>query len=149
MKDSIKVINSLLMDSFDNILTLEKNAVEDGPFKDLTLAEIHAIEAINSQSGTMTEIAGRLGITVGSLTVTINRLVKKEYVARSYTEKDRRCVNLSLTRKGRLANKVHDYFHVNMVKKMIVDLNEEEIKNLIQSLEELTRFFKEEYPKSF
>ena len=137
------------MDSFDNILTLEKNAVENGPFKDLTLAELHAIEAINEQSGTMTEIAGKLGITVGSLTVTINRLVKKEYVARAYTEKDRRCVNLSLTSKGRLANRVHDYFHVNMVKKMTANLSEEEEKVLIKSLEELTRFFKEEYPRTF
>lgn len=145
MQDSIEVINALLVNSFNKILAIEKYALEKGPFSDLTITELHAIEAIGLHEATMTETASKLGITVGSLTVTMNRLVQKEYVIREYSPSDRRYVKLVLTQKGKLAWRLHDSFHRHMVKSMLVGLKEDEHKVLIQSLQRLTLFFQEEY----
>lgn len=144
MEDGVEIINALLVNSFNKILALEKGVLKEGPFGDLTLTELHAIEAIKPQGKTMTEAAHQLGITVGSLTVTINRLVKKEYVIRSDKEEDRRMVYLMLTRKGKLAWRLHDQFHRHMVRRMLKGLKEDEHQILIQSLESLVHFVEEQ-----
>ena len=132
------------MNSFNQILTLEKDALKEGPFSELTITELHAIEAIELNGKTMTEAAHKLGITVGSLTVTINRLVKKEYVMRNDKEGDRRIVHLSLTRKGKLAWRLHDHFHRHMVRRMLEGLREDEHQVLIRSLQSLVHFVEEQ-----
>lgn len=140
MDKSIKLINELLVNSFNKIIVMEKQALEEGPFSDLTIKEFHAIEAIGLHEKTMTETAVQLGITVGTLTVTVNRLVQKEYVERQEIEGDRRYVKLVLTKKGKLAWRVHESFHRHMVMSMIKDLKESEYEILIQSLEGLIEF---------
>lgn len=144
VRDSIDSINTLLVNSFNQILTLEKMVLQKGPLSDLTLVELHAIEAVTLSGSTMSETAKRLRITVGTLTVTINRLVKKEYVLRTDNEGDRRIVNLMLTKKGKLAWKLHDRFHRHMVNSMLEGLKEDEHKILIRSLESLVRFVEEQ-----
>ena len=144
LEDSIQIVNALLVNSFNQILTLEKEVLKEGPFSELTITELHAIEAIELKGKTMTETAHKLGITVGSLTVTINRLVKKEYVIRSDKEEDRRMVYLSLTKKGKLAWRLHEHFHRHMVKRMLEGLREDEHQVLIRSLQSLVHFVEEQ-----
>ncbi len=144
MVDAITSINTLVINSFNQILTLEKMALSKGPFSDLTLVELHAIEAVTLSGSTMSETAKRLRITVGTLTVTINRLVKKEYVLRSDKEEDRRIVNLNLTKKGKLAWRLHDRFHRHMVSTMLEGLEEDEYQVLIRSLGSLVRFVEQQ-----
>ena len=80
MQNTAKVVNELLVELFNEILTIEKAALQESPFKDLSITEMHVIEAIGMGSRTMTDVSDQLGITVGTLTTSINRLVKKEYV---------------------------------------------------------------------
>lgn len=143
MDNSIELINELLENSFNKIILLEKNALAQGPFSDLTIKEFHAIEAIGLHEKTMTEAAKILGITVGTFTVTINRLVQKEYVVRKEIEGDRRYVKLVLTKKGKLAWRVHESFHRHMVMSMIEGFKEEEYQVLIQALQRLSNFLDE------
>ena len=74
----------------------------------------------------MGEIAEKLHITVGTLTVAINNLVHKGYVERYKSEKDRRIVKLGLTKQGKVIFSAHEAFHKNLVDAMIEDLSEEE-----------------------
>lgn len=145
MQNTVKVVNELLVELFNEILTIEKAALHDSPFKDLSITEMHVIEAIGLSSRTMTDVADQIGITVGTLTTSINRLVKKEYVTRRRSEEDRRYVEIELTHKGKLAHRVHDAFHQMMVKNMIEGLSNEDNEVLIQSLTKLSDFFKEKY----
>ena len=94
---------------------------------------------------TMTEVACDLSITLGTLTAAINNLVKKGYVERKKSEADRRIVNIQLTKKGKLAYRVHEKFHTDMVKATIEGLKEEEEEILVKSLEKLNEFFKSKY----
>lgn len=146
MKEVLAAINALLVEIFNDILTIEENALREGQFNDISVTEVHTIEAIGMYgSKSMSEIAKALNITVGTLTVAINNLVKKEYVERFRCEADRRVVNIGLTKKGRLVFRVHDKFHMDMVKSAIEGLNNEEEIVLSGSLSKLNTFLKEKY----
>ncbi len=143
MKNTVSVLNELFVDTFNDILSIEQMALQSGAFKDLSVTEIHTIEAIGMYSTkTMSEVAGILGITVGTLTTAINHLVRKEYVIRKKSEEDRRVVQISLTSKGKLAYRVHEKFHADLVRSIIAELTPEEEEVLIKSLDKLNSFFK-------
>lgn len=146
MSKSIGVVNELLVETFNDILQIEQKALREGVLKDLSITEVHTIDAIGMyEYRTMTEVAQDLKITVGTLTTAINKLLKKGYVDRKRGEEDRRSVMVTLTRKGKLAFRIHDKFHSEMVRATIDGLNEEEEHILIKSLEKLNTFFKEKY----
>ncbi|PHV70421.1 MarR family transcriptional regulator [Sporanaerobium hydrogeniformans] len=145
MSNSMAVVSDLLINVFNSILAIEKQTLERGALKEVTLSELHTIEAIGLSFKRMTEVASLLNINVSTLTVSINKLVKKGYVERKYSEEDRRVVLVGLTHKGMLAYRIHESFHAVMVKVMIKGLKEEECKELIDSLKRLNTFFKDEY----
>lgn len=146
MSKSISILNELLVELFNDILTIEQNALQSGEFKDLSVTEIHTIDAIGMYTRrTMSEVAQQLRITVGTLTTAINHLVRKGYVQRNRSEEDRRNVYISLTKRGKLAYRVHEKFHSDMIKNTISGLSDEEEKVLMDSLEKLNIFFKSHY----
>lgn len=146
MNKSTVIINDLLVDLFNDILQIEEKSLKDGPISDLSITEIHTLEAIGMyDEKNMSEIAQSLKITVGTLTTAINKLIKKEYVERKRIEEDRRVVLIKLTKKGKLAYRLHDKFHKDMVNTAINGLSEEEEDVLIHSLTKLNKFFKEKY----
>lgn len=145
-KESEAVLNMLLVKLFNDILKIEGAVLKDGEFSDLSVTEMHIIEAIGmDREMTMTEVANDLDITVGTLTTAINRLIKKEYVERRRIEEDRRVVLIKLTDKGEEAFKSHAKFHDDMIKSVILELSENEEEVLISSLKKITNFFEEKY----
>jgi len=140
------VVNELLVETFNDILQIEQKALKEGVLNDLSIREIHTINAIGMyEYRTMTEVAQDLKITLGTLTTAINKLLIKGYVVRKRGEEDRRSVKIALNRKGKLAYRIHDKFHSHMVHATIDGLNEQEEQVLIKSLEKLNDFFKEKY----
>ena len=127
---------------FNDIWELEEKAVITEEFKDLTNNDMHIIEAIGLGTGNnMSTIAKKLGITVGSLTTSMNSLVNKKYAVRHRSEEDRRIVNIQLTEKGEKAYH-HANFHKKMVEAVVETLDEEEIPVLTKALDNLYQFFK-------
>ncbi|VYU11744.1 MarR family transcriptional regulator [Clostridium tertium] len=142
MQKETSVVNELLVKIFNEILQIEEKTLKSGYFSDLSVREMHTIEAIGSKSKKMmSEVAQDLGITVGTLTTSINRLIKKGYVERSRIEEDRRVVLVELTKKGKIANRLHERFHNEMVKEMMNGLLDEEKEVLISSLDKLNKYF--------
>ena len=114
--DAYESINKILVHLFNDIWELEEKAVITEEFKDLTNNDMHIIEAIGLGTGNnMSTIAKKLGITVGSLTTSMNSLVNKKYAVRHRSEEDRRIVNIQLTEKGEKAYHHHANFHKKMV----------------------------------
>lgn len=146
-KDIVR-INDLLVSVYDDIEKIESKSLSSGAFKDLSITEIHTLEAIGlSGERSMSEIATSLDITTGTLTTAIDKLIKKGYVVRNRSDVDRRIVYIALTKKGKLAYKVHEGFHYKMVMSVMTDLNEEEVQALIKGLDKLNNFLKETYEK--
>lgn len=141
--EAYRSINDILVHLFNDIWDLEKVAVITGEFVDITNNDMHIIEAVGLGKGRkMSEIARDLKITVGSLTTSMNNLVKKGYVRRERSEEDRRVVNICLTEKGVRAYHHHADFHKKMVDAVVNKLSEEEIPVLVKSLDGLYDFFK-------
>lgn len=146
MDKSKKVLNEILVDLFNDILEIEEKSLKTGPLSDLSITELHTIDAIGMyEKKTMGEIAQKLDITVGTLTTAINKLIKKGYVERHRIEEDRRVVLVNVTKKGKLAYRLHQKFHSDMVKETISGLSEKEEEILISALERLNAYFEKKY----
>jgi DNA-binding MarR family transcriptional regulator len=140
-----KVLNELLVKVFNDILTIEQTVLKNGTYSDLSVTEMHTIEAIGMYSRTMSGVAENLKITVGTLTIAINRLVKKGYVERKRVPEDRRIVQIQLTKKGEAAYLTHKKFHEDMIDAMIQGFNIDDEKILLQALQQLNQFFNMQY----
>lgn len=141
--DAYKTINDVLVNLFYEIWELEEKAIITEEFQDISNNDMHIIEAIGlGQDRTMSAVARKLGITAGSLTTSVNSLVKKKYVERSRCEEDRRVVYISLTEKGKRAYYHHENFHRQMTNAGIENLSEEELPLLVKTLNNLAVFFR-------
>ncbi len=148
MDQARKTLNKILVHLFNDILKVEEKSLSKGLYKELTITDMHTIEAVGfTKSRNMSSIAKTLSITVGTLTIAINHLVKKGFVERIRSSKDRRVVLVSLTKKGKAAFKHHLAFHDKMVEKIIEPLNEAELKVLVGALQKVDWFFQTEKDK--
>ncbi|MDD3958655.1 MAG: MarR family transcriptional regulator [Clostridiaceae bacterium] len=137
-----------LLRIFDNVLLTEEKALSKGYFSNLSIAELHTLEAIGPyEARAMSETASRLGITTGTLTVAIDRLVRKGYVERYRDSKDRRVVRICLTRQGKLAYRMHAKFHKLLVRRIMDPLAPDDRERLAALVREIDSFIKEQYEK--
>lgn len=140
--DTFEALNSILVKLFNDILSIEEKALITDEFKEISVTDMHIIEAVGiGEPRTMSTVAKALGVTMGTLTIGINGLVKKGYVERNRSEKDRRIVYASLTKKGFAAFKHHMNFHRKMIDSIMNDLSEEEAAVLTKTFHRLEDFF--------
>ena len=132
MNSDVEEMSESLVRIFENVLLTEEKSLSRGYFSDLSLAEMHTLTAIGPyEAKTMSQTAQTLGITTGTLTVSIDRLVRKGYVDRRRDDKDKRIVRISLTRNGKLACRMHSKFHRVLAKRILEPYSEEESANLL------------------
>ena len=76
-KDTIHCMN-LLVKLFNEIMNIEEKAIITEEFKDISNNDMHIIEAIGlDEPRSMSSVAKDLSVTVGTLTIAINNLVKR------------------------------------------------------------------------
>ena len=139
------VINELLVDVFNHILSIEQDTLKQRGVE-LSMTEVHVLEAIrNAKVPTMGSVAKKLRVTLGTLTTSVNVLVRKKHVTRYRDDSDRRRVFLKLTDQAHHVLKVHDEFHDEMVDSIFKDLELEKDEVLLKSLENISKYFKEKY----
>lgn len=138
-----ETLNEVLVSLFRNVNDVEQKAVITQEFKDITNNDMHVIDAIGvGEPKNMSSIARILSVTVGTLTISINSLVKKGYVVRQRGSEDRRVVYISLSDKGRKAYDHHKRFHEQMINAVTEKLTEEELKVLVEMLTKLDSWFR-------
>lgn len=137
-------INDYLVNIFNRILVIEEMSLRTSQFNDVSLKEMHTIEIIGKRDQvTPSDIARQLMVTLGTVTTSLNKLETKGYVERTRSKTDRRVVYLSLTKKGRLLDRLHSKFHKSMVTHIIEDLDPAEIDVLTRGLGNLHKFLEE------
>jgi DNA-binding MarR family transcriptional regulator len=148
MSEKHTMLNKILAHLFNDIVKVEEKALAKGPFNELTITDMHTIEAIGySTARNMSSIAHDLAVTVGTLTIAVNHLVKKGFVQRKRSSKDRRVVLVSLTPKGKDAFRYNVAFHEKMVQEVTDTLSEEELTIAVEALQKIDRYFQEEKKK--
>ena len=141
--DSYNTLNEVLVNLFRDILDIEQKAIIPEAFQDITSNDMHVIEAIGiGEPKNMSSIAKKLSVTVGTLTIAMNSLVKKGYVFRERGKEDRRVVYISLTGRGRAAYEHHARFHKAMIDSVSKELSPEELKMLVETLTKLNIWFR-------
>lgn len=128
-------LNDVLVNLFRDINSIEEKAIASQEYQDLTNNDMHVINAIGiGTTKNMSSIAKELSVTVGTLTISMNSLVKKGYVIRCRSTQDRRVVHISLSEKGVKAYYHHKHFHEQMIQGVVGVLTEEELQALIKAL---------------
>ncbi len=145
-KDQRAELNEFLVKVFHEILRIEENCLRTGEFKNLSIREMHVIEAVCAaeQQGTNNragDIAQAQGISAGTLTTAVTYLEKKGCIERRPDPGDKRIVRLYATEKGRRANEAHQRFHQKMVADVLTALSSDETDVLIKGLKSLQAFF--------
>lgn len=145
MKDDfVFSLNDILNDMFRQILKVEEKAIKDNTRQSLSINEMHLLEAIERAEGgrPISGLAPELGISLPSVTVAVNKLLKKGYVSKLRSDKDRRIVLVSLTRKGRKTVAAHGYFHEQMIRSIVSVLTRDEKSALEKGMQKLIEFFR-------
>jgi DNA-binding MarR family transcriptional regulator len=126
--DDIRIVTALF-DEINNKLSKTSQETLIKIYKNLTIAEASAIYAIGpDEPKTMKQIAETLGVAVSTPTRTIDRLLDKGFVNRKVGEKDRRKLLIELTPKGKKLLVDIDKENLEITRKMLKGLSDEEIK---------------------
>ena len=140
--DNYEKLNAVLVHLFNHTMDIEERILLSGEFKDISVNDMHIMNAIGpAEPKSMSVLAKAVGVTVGTLTIAMNNLVKKGYVNRERSVTDRRVVLISLSEKGRRAYQRHELFHIKMIEAMRQGLDDGQCEILIQALSNLKRYF--------
>ncbi|MGT2771646.1 MarR family winged helix-turn-helix transcriptional regulator [Streptococcus marimammalium] len=137
-------INKYLVDIFNKVLIIEETSLKSSQFSDVSLKEMHTIEIIGkSDRVTPSDIARELLLTLGTVTTSLNKLEAKGYIIRTRSKIDRRVVYLTLTKKGRLLDRLHQKFHKSMVNHIVAGMDSQDVEVLTRGLGSLHKFLEE------
>ena len=135
MYENIEVLLDEFYKTYYKIEEINLNQV----IKCLTTTELHVIEAIGDQLLTMNELSEKLGITMGTASIAINKLSEKNFIERERSDDDRRKVFVKLSKKGLLAYKYHNSFHSNILEKVTSEISKSKMETFIEVFETIVR----------
>lgn len=137
-------LNELIVETFRSVNKMEEQTIRRFTRINLSISELHLLEAVakgGREGRTISDIATDQEITLPSVTVAINKLLRKGYVEKLRSEADGRVVYVKLTRQGRKVNSGHQYFHKNLVRNVTTELTEDEKAALVRGLKKLNSYF--------
>jgi DNA-binding MarR family transcriptional regulator len=133
----LEQLSDLLIEFYEKLSSWEQAVVRDTP---ITLPQMHTLEILGQQPPLrMKELAAKMGVTTGTLTVGIDRLEKQELVTRIPHESDRRSILVALTEAGRELYLEHHAHHLHLTREIEAALTPEETEQLASILTKLAR----------
>ncbi|TCP58222.1 DNA-binding MarR family transcriptional regulator [Tumebacillus sp. BK434] len=112
--------------------------------RDLSGPQVQVLEALDRNGPLkVSDLAERLYVTVGAITLLADRLNKGGYLTRERSEKDRRVVMLAITEPGRELLDQAKVIRKRLFTKYFGILSEEDTADLIRVLTKITEQFEE------
>jgi DNA-binding MarR family transcriptional regulator len=132
-------LNNLIIEFYDKLSSWEQSVVKDTGY---SLAQVHTVEVLGSHGAMrMKELADRLGITTGTLTVQVDKLVKFGLIERYPHNEDRRSILVGLTTQGEELYQHHNDMHIQLTKDITRNLDEASSQVLVKCFEKMNREF--------
>ncbi|MBF9003348.1 MarR family winged helix-turn-helix transcriptional regulator [Vibrio nitrifigilis] len=132
-------LNNLITEFYDKMSSWELSVVKETNF---SLAQVHTLEVLGSHGAMrMKELANHLGITTGTLTVQVDKLVKAGLIERQSLEGDRRSILVNLTEEGTQVFKIHNDLHLQLTEDLTRHLSEQEQQILADMLKKMNQEF--------
>ena len=136
-----EILVEILARAYSGIIYNEEKILKDMLGDTLSVKEMHTMEVIYStmrnKQNTAGSIARKLGITLGTFTTNIDRLVAKGLVSKIKNEKDRRVVYIELTDKGIQVYLKHVAMHKKVINSAISKLTASEKVALFNAINKL------------
>ena len=131
----VELLRNLLLSvkRFDREFIKENNL-------DISSTELNIIQVIKASSKrTMTVIADKLAITLGTFTISVNKLVEKGYLIKRKKDNDKRIIELELTNYSEEILKKIDIFSNNVIERLLSnnEINSEDLESLGGILEKV------------
>ncbi|MFK5676228.1 MULTISPECIES: MarR family winged helix-turn-helix transcriptional regulator [unclassified Ligilactobacillus] len=141
-KQQSNTINDLLFRLYDRVRYVEDSELKKSPFSDITARELHLIHVVSlHDKKPISRIARQLNLTKGTLTKSIDQLERKGYVERIRSKKDRRVINIGLTKKGRVLYRAHNKLHQRAMSSLLSGMDKNEVEALINALQQMSDYF--------
>lgn len=136
---NVEELSKTIIEFYEKLSTWEEGVVKDSG---LTTAQNHAIEIVGHEGAIkMRKLADKLGVTTGTLTVSIDRLEERALLRRVPHKSDRRSYLIELTEKGQEVFRMHHNHHLNLIREMMTDFSEQEQADLNQALKKMMEHF--------
>jgi len=124
MSETAKLSHQLV-EFYDKLSSWEQGVVKNSG---LSTPQMHTIEIVG-HGGTalrMKDLAKKMGVTTGTLTVMIDRLEQQGLLKRTPHETDRRSYLIALTEKGQGLFAEHHQYHLHLTEEITATLSKEE-----------------------
>ena len=135
MDELDEMLENILNQNYLKIIFYEEKILRK--LGDITLKELRTLEIIakgeKTKSNNSTAIAKALGITLGTLTANIDRLIKKGLVDKDKLLEDKRTTVLSVTQLGKKILKEYSNEHLKIIRSSTKNLTQKE-KAIVVSL---------------
>lgn len=120
----LKHLSKIIVEFYERLSSWEESVVRDSG---LSTSQAHTIEIVGHAGPIkMKDLAQKIGVTTGTLTVAVDRLEEKQLLVRQPCKTDRRAYLIELTDPGRDYFKQHHNFHIEMTQEIVADLTDEE-----------------------
>lgn len=137
--NELSTLSQLLTEFYDKMSSWEQSVVKETGY---SLAQVHTVEVLGCHGALrMKELAEKLGITTGTLTVQVDKLVAAKLIERCPHPEDRRAIVVRLTKQGTKLHEQHNQLHHDLVRDLTQDMTAEEESALIACLKKINREF--------
>jgi len=137
--DQIERLAGLLVEFYERFSSWEQGVVKE---TGITLPQMHTLEILGAAGQLrMKELAEKMGITTGALTVMVDRLVRAGLVARQPNQEDRRSIRVALTPEGEKYFQEHHQLHHQLTHELAGALEPGELTALLAIISKLNASF--------
>jgi len=133
----VNELSKTIIEFYEKLSTWEEGVVRDSG---LTTAQNHTIEIVGYEGAIkMRQLADKLGVTTGTLTVSIDRLEKKGLLKRVPHQSDRRSYLIELTEGGREVFEMHHKHHLSLTRELMTDFSPEEQEDFHRAIKKMMK----------
>ena len=136
MSETAKISHQLV-ELYEKLSSWEQDVVKSSG---LSTPQMHTIEIVGHEDGSplrMKELAKKMGVTTGTLTVMVDRLEQQGLLQRTPHETDRRSYLIALTKKGQGLFSEHHQYHLRLTEEITATLSTEEQTQFVAILEKI------------
>ena len=115
--------SGILVEFYEKMSSWENGIVAD---RAISLPQMHLLEVVGNHGPLrMKDLSETLGVTTGTLTVMVHRLVSKGYLLKEQDSDDRRSFFVQLTPQGREEYRNHHIMHGQLIEEIVAAIGEE------------------------
>lgn len=132
-------LSRTLVEFYEKLSSWEHSVVRD---QGMTLPQMHTLEILGVNPPLrMKELAQKMGVTTGTLTVQVDRLERSGMVRRRPHHDDRRSILVELTDAGQEMFQGHHSLHEQLTRDITAQLSDQERDTLTELLTRLNNEF--------